>query len=75
MAYQSRNLSVIAYANGFTMWHYAGGESLAAISAKGFFDQASCLMNTGDIIIVNGRNATGLRKITATFPLVTVAKA
>jgi len=75
MAYQNRNLSVIAYANGFTMWHYVGPESLTAISAKGFFNQAAGLMNTGDIIVVNGRNATGLRKITETFPAVTIAKA
>ena len=75
MAYQNRNLSVIAYANGFTMWHYAGEESLAAISAKGFFNLAAGLMNAGDIIVVNGRNATGLRKVTATYPAVAIAKA
>jgi hypothetical protein len=72
MAFQNKNLSVIAYANGFTVWHYAGSELLATISAGGFFNDVASLMNTGDIIIINGSDTTGLRKITATNPNVTV---
>jgi hypothetical protein len=75
MAFQNKNLSVIAYANGFTMWHYTGPEALTAISASGYFNSVSALMNSGDIIIVNGGDTTGLRKITATSPNVTVAAA
>jgi hypothetical protein len=73
MAFQNKNLSVIAYANGFTMWHYVGSEALATISASGFFNGVASLMNAGDVIIVNGGDTTGLRKITATGPSVTVA--
>jgi hypothetical protein len=73
MAFQNKNLSVIAYANGFTMWHYVGSEALATISASGFFDSVSSLMNAGDIIIVNGNDTTSLRKIIATSPAVVIA--
>jgi len=73
MAFQNKNLSVIAYANGFTMWHYQAPESLAAISSAGYFNQVSGLMSAGDVVIVNGNDTTGLRKITATSPAVAVA--
>jgi hypothetical protein len=55
------------------MWHYLGSEALATISASGFFNGVSALMNTGDIVIVNGSDTTGIRKITATSPNVTIA--
>jgi hypothetical protein len=73
MAFLNKNLSVIAYANGFTMWHYAGGETLSAISAGGYFDDASSLMNAGDVMIVNGSDSIAMKKITATSPAVTIA--
>ena len=73
MAFTNKNLSVIAYANGFTMWHYVGSELLATISAAGYFNSISNLMNSGDVIIVNGSDTTGLRKITSTSPSVTIA--
>ena len=35
MAFAIRNLSVLAYANGFTLWHYKSGkDSLDAISGQ-----------------------------------------
>ena len=47
MAFQNKNLSVIAYANGFTLWHYAANETLATITASGYFNIVKTLMNTG----------------------------
>ncbi len=64
MAFQNKNLSVIAYANGFTLWHYAANETMSAISASGYFDAVKTLMNTGDIIIINGSDNTSIKKIT-----------
>ena len=72
MSFQNKNLSVIAYANGFTMWHYAGGEALATVSANGFFNAVASLMNIGDIVIINGSDTTGLRKVTTTNPAVSI---
>ena len=72
MAFQNKNLSVIAYANGFTLWHYAETETLATISAAGYFDSVKTLMNVGDVIIINASDNTSLKKVTATDGNVTI---
>ena len=64
MAFQNKNLSVIAYANGFTLWHYAANEAMTTISASAYFDSVKTLMNTGDIIIINASDNTSNKKIT-----------
>lgn len=61
MAFQNKNLSVIAYANGFTLWHYAADETLTAITTAGYFNPVKTLMNIGDIVIVNGSNGTAIK--------------
>ena len=41
MAFAIRNLSVLAYANGFTLWHYkAGKDRLDDVAARNFFAEA-----------------------------------
>ena len=56
MAFAARELSVLAYANGFTLWHYrTEGDDLLS---SGYFDSAQELLRTGDQIISNtGRHA------------------
>ena len=51
MSFAARELSVLAYANGFTLWHYrtAADDLLAA----GYFDSAQELLREGDQIIAN----------------------
>lgn len=57
MAYQNKKMSVIAYANGFTLWHYdMDTETALKVSTKGYFGSMKALMNTGDIIICSGKN-------------------
>lgn len=73
MAFQNKNLSVIAYANGFTLWHYASDDAIATITASGYFDSVNTLMNTGDIVIVNASDNTSLTKIVVTDGVVTTA--
>lgn len=73
MAFQNKNLSVIAYANGFTLWHYSATETLATIIASGYFDNVKTLMNTGDIIIINGSDNTAIKKVVVSPSAVTVA--
>jgi len=74
MAFQNKNLSVIAYANGFTLWHYASSDKLADISGEGYFNSVSSLQNTGDLIIVNAGDGTIILKIESTSPKVKSAK-
>ncbi|MFM9843544.1 MAG: hypothetical protein ACKVOI_11305 [Dongiaceae bacterium] len=60
MAFNSRDLSVLAYANGFTLWHYRtadGAEDLMAEPQPGaatpYFAGADELLREGDQIVVN----------------------
>lgn len=54
MAFAVRNLSVLAYANGFTLWHYkAGGDTLDEVAAKGFFTSAADMLAAGDMMMVS----------------------
>jgi hypothetical protein len=73
MAFQNKNLSVIAYANGFTLWHYAASETMATITASGYFNLVRTLMNTGDVIIINGSDKTSIKKIAVGDSAVTTA--
>ena len=66
MAFQNKNLSVIAYANGFTLWHYSAAETLTTITANGYFNNVKTLMNIGDIIIINASDNTAIKKINIT---------
>lgn len=64
MAFQNRNFNMIAYANGFTLWHYSSNEeTLEEIEQDNYFGIVYTLMNNGDIIIINGTDATGMRRI------------
>ncbi|HNY25436.1 MAG TPA: hypothetical protein PKJ33_02730 [Alphaproteobacteria bacterium] len=73
MAFLNKNLSVIAYANGFTLWHYASAaDTLSVITATGYFNNVKTLMNIGDIVIVNASDNTSIRKINITSNNVTM---
>jgi hypothetical protein len=49
-----RDLSVLAYAQGFTLWHYkANTRTLPRVDHKGFFDDASDMLACGDIVLVS----------------------
>jgi len=54
MAFTIRNLSVLAYANGFTLWHYKGDQnSLEHLTRPGFFNGAAGMLASGDIVIIS----------------------
>ncbi len=64
MAFQARNLSVLAYANGFTLWHYTTVDADTVVDTAGYFDAAAQMLRVGDIVIANvdtdGTPAAGL---------------
>ena len=65
MAFTARNLSVLAYANGFTLWHYkAGQDPLALAGAPEFFASADDLLTAGDILLLSA--ADGARVLCVT---------
>lgn len=53
MAFDSSNLSVLAYANNFTLWHYASIDNSATITGSGYFNKASDMMRVNDLIVIN----------------------
>lgn len=62
--FMNRNLSVIAYANGFTLWHYKNTvDDLNTILKTGYFDTVKCLCATGDIFIINAKDGTAIKTL------------
>jgi len=54
MAFAIRNLSVLAYANGFTLWHYkAGKDPLSHVQTLDFFADAADMLCEGDMMMVS----------------------
>ena len=53
MAFELKNLSVLAYANAFTLWHYTTSDSAKQVSAAGYFNDASTMLRVGDMILAN----------------------
>ncbi len=67
MAFAIRNLSVLAYAQGFTLWHYrANVPTLGAtlvqpataeeVAEPGFFDGAADMLAQGDMLLVSTKD-------------------
>lgn len=54
MPFLARELSVLAYANGFTLWHYRTDDPVDALIAAdgGYFAAADELMRAGDQVVV-----------------------
>ena len=53
MAFNSKDLSVLVYANGFTLWHYRTIDLATDVDMPGYFDGAVNIVNVGDMIIAN----------------------
>jgi len=66
MSLQLADLSVLAYANNFTLWHYKTEDS--SIASSDYFNNASDMMNENDMIVANidtdGTPATAFYVIT-----------
>lgn len=53
MAYNPKNLSVLAYANGFTLWHYTTADPADTVDTASYFDPAADMVRVGDMIMAN----------------------
>ena len=66
MAFAIRNLSVLAYANGFTLWHYKSGKDrLETVSSGNYLSDAADMLTAGDLIMVTA--ADGARIVVVTL--------
>lgn len=66
MSFKNKDMSVIAYANGFTLWHYRSVDTMQQIEKnyfpKGFVD----LTANGDLMIVNAGDKTCIKRLEIT---------
>lgn len=76
MAFAIRNLSVLAYANGFTLWHYkSAADRIEAVTAEDYFEDASDMLSGGDIMMISAADGARIvsvapdRNGVATAPL------
>lgn len=53
MAYKGSDLSVLAYANNFTLWHYTTTDASATVTGAGYFNNGADMLRVGDLIIAN----------------------
>ncbi len=51
--FNSKNFSVMAYANGFTMWSYTTSDLLTAVKAAGYFNETAQFARAGDMIMIS----------------------
>ena len=66
MAFSIRNLSVLAYANGFTLWHYkSGDEERGRLVARNYFSEAQDMLADGDLMIATTRKGPVLMAVVA----------
>ena len=71
MAFAIRNLSVLAYANGFTLWHYKSGQDARGnLTVKNFFAEAQDMLTDGDLMIANTASGPVLMALLASGGLV-----
>jgi hypothetical protein len=65
MSFDATQLSVLAYANGFTHWHYRTADSLDQVLAPGHFAAAAEMLRPGDQITLNlqAGDAVGLASL------------
>ena len=52
MAFESKNLKLLSYAGGFTLWHYHSVDNIKAMEQRDYFNMAGDLLQSGDLIIV-----------------------
>ncbi len=74
MSFALRSLSVLAYANGFTLWHYKTREdALATVGRPGYFDDAVDMLAGGDMLLVSTQEGGRVLCVTAEEGRVTAA--
>jgi hypothetical protein len=74
MEFTVRNLSVLAYAQGFTLWHYrAPNAKLATLGKPGFFNKAADLIAQGDMLMMSGADGGRVAFVASAQNSVTLA--
>ncbi len=65
MAFAIRNLSVLAYANGFTLWHYKSGKDrLDTVASGNYLADAADMLTAGDLIMTTAADGARILCVT-----------
>ncbi len=74
MSFTLRNLSVLAYANGFTLWHYkSGADPLARTAGAGYFADAADLFSPGDMVMLTAAEGGQIAVVAGEGKAITLA--
>lgn len=69
MAFLPKDLIVLAYANGFTLWHYTTTDPHTTVRQSGYFNADSHMLRVGDMMMANtdtdGTPAAGIFLVNA----------
>jgi len=69
MAFNAKDLSVLAYANGFTLWHYTTTVLSTEVDTSGYLNAATDIVRVGDMVLANtdtdGTPASGIFLVNA----------
>ena len=64
MSFAIQSLSLLNYANGFSLWHYRAREdTLPVLERPGYFGDAASLLATGDLVIADAPDGGDLLRI------------
>ena len=64
MAFETKNMSVIAYANGFTLWHYRSDrDEMSLICSDNYFANYKKMCHNGDIVMINAQSYSANHRI------------
>lgn len=75
MAFKNKDLSVIAYANGFTCWQYRTDDAIETVCADNYIPkEIKQLMYTGDIVIINALDGTTVRCVNMSNEFIRLTK-
>jgi hypothetical protein len=53
MPFLSKDLSVLAYANNFTLWHYTTPDIQTVVTTAGYFNNTASMVRVNDLIITS----------------------
>jgi hypothetical protein len=66
MPFEIQSLSVLAYANGFTLWHYrTDNDTRNQTLSPGYFNPAAHLLRRGDMVLARSSDAFSILHVTA----------
>ena len=60
MTFNIKGLSVLSYANGFTLWHLATGDTLADVETAGYLNDLATMVREKDMLFISASNGTGM---------------